>query len=87
MSRENSNEKLLEGEFVKEKTPNYYIGCFHGIKASDVADDFNLSYHLGSTLKYVLRAGKKYEDPRSDIRKAISHLHLELEKLDKYDEK
>jgi outer membrane lipoprotein-sorting protein len=65
------------------KTPNYYIGKFLGIKAKDICADYDLSYNLGSAVCYLLRAGKKEENPKEqDIRKAIDHLNFELEKIE-----
>jgi|TARA_R110002020_G_scaffold448292_1_gene661041 hypothetical protein len=66
----------------EEKIPEYYIGKKHKIEARRVAEDFELSYNLGSCLKYILRAGKKKGSPaEQDIRKAINHLHFELDKI------
>ena len=64
------------------KTPSYYIGKYFRIQAIDVVHDFELNYNLGVSVSYLLRAGKKTEDPREDIQKAIAHLNLELNRLD-----
>jgi hypothetical protein len=64
-------------------TPKYYIGKYKGIKAKDVCHDFELSYNLGSAVCYLLRAGKKEgNSAEQDIRKAIDHLHFELELIE-----
>ncbi len=71
------------GEVV-ENTPNYYNGIFKGIKANEVIDDFLLSYNLGTAVTYLLRAGKKPNNPKKqDIQKAIDHLKFELELINK----
>ena len=65
----------------KEEIPTYYKGK-NGYMAKDVAANFDLTYNLGSAMKYIIRAGKKEGNPpEKDIRKAINHLHFELEEL------
>jgi len=66
----------------KEEIPHYYIGKNYKIEARKVVEDFELTYNLGSCLKYILRAGKKEGNPaEQDIRKAINHLHFELDRI------
>ena len=62
-------------------TPSYYLGKYKGIEAFDVCMDFSSdSYNIGVAIAYLLRAGKKEGNPKSqDIRKAIHHLEKELE--------
>ena len=62
-------------------TPSYYLGKYKGIEAFDVCMDFARdSYNMGVAIAYLLRAGKKEGNPKSqDIRKAIHHLEKELE--------
>ena len=65
-------------------TPNYYNGIFKGIKANEVIDDFLLTYNIGTAVTYLLRAGKKPNNPKKqDIQKAIDHLKFELELIKK----
>ena len=62
--------------------PSYYSGTKYGYSARKVVEDFNLSYYVGTAVSYLLRAGKKEGNPvEQDIRKAINHLHFELDKL------
>jgi len=63
------------------KTPKYYIGKYKGIEAFDVVLDFHEdNYNLGTAITYLLRAGKKPNNPiTQDIEKAIAHLQRELE--------
>ena len=70
---------------LKEKdTPNYYKGIFKGIKANEVIDDYLLTYNVGTAVTYLLRAGKKADNPKAqDIQKAIDHLEFELELIKK----
>ena len=66
------------------KSPSYYTGIFHGIKANEIIDDYLLSYNIGTAVTYLLRAGKKPNNPKKqDIEKAIHHLQFELELLKK----
>jgi len=65
---------------TKVKTPDYYNGE-NGYTAKQVVDNFDLNYHLGTSVTYILRAYKKHETPNEDLQKAIDHLTFELEKL------
>jgi len=65
-----------------KKIPNYYIGKTYKYEARKVVEDFELSYNVGTACSYLMRAGKKEGNPpEQDIRKAINHLHFELDKL------
>ena len=66
---------------MSKKTPKYYIGKYKSIEAFDVVLDFQEdNYNLGTAITYLLRAGKKPNNPMSqDIKKAIAHLERELE--------
>lgn len=66
---------------MEDNIPKYYKGK-NGYMAKDVAANFNLTYNLGSAMKYILRAGKKENNPaEKDIKKAINHLYFELENI------
>ena len=67
----------------KEEIPHYYIGSKHKIEARKVVEDFQGdNYNLGTAITYLLRAGKKEGNPiEQDIRKAINHLHFELDRI------
>lgn len=47
----------------------------------DVIADWNLNYHLGNTLKYVSRAGRK-QNQLEDLKKARWYLSREIETLE-----
>lgn len=67
-----------------KSTPSYYVGLHQKIEAMDVISDFGLCYNLGTAVTYLLRAGKKPDNPmEQDIRKAIAHLEAELKFLGK----
>jgi hypothetical protein len=55
------------------KTPKYYIGKYKSIEAFDVVLDFQEdNYNLGTAITYLLRAGKKPNNPISqDIKKPL----------------
>jgi len=70
------------------KTPTYYIGKLKQIEAKDVVQDFQPdNYNLGTALTYLMRAGKKPNNPiTQDIKKALAHLEFELERQNQADE-
>ena len=66
---------------MKNKIPEYYKGK-KGYMAIDVVMNFDLSYNIGTAVTYLLRSKNKHDDGGiEDIKKAIHHLHFELEKL------
>jgi len=68
----------------KSKLPAYYQGKYKKIQAHEVIADYNLTYNIGTAVTYLLRAGKKPNNPmKQDIEKAINHLQFELELLKK----
>jgi hypothetical protein len=65
----------------EEDIPSYYKGR-NGYMAKDVVSNFDLSYNIGTAVTYLLRAKNKHQDGGvEDIRKAINHLHFELERI------
>lgn len=54
--------------------PHYTFGRFEVI---DVIEDWNLNFHLGNTVKYIARAGRK-GDAREDLKKARWYLDREI---------
>ena len=70
---------------MNKNIPSYYIGTKYKIEARKVVEDFQgVIYNLGTAITYLLRAGKKEGNPpEQDIRKAINHLHFELDRLNK----
>lgn len=60
--------------------PKYYIGKYKKIEAMDVVLDFSEdNYNIGTALTYLMRAGKKPDNPiTQDLEKAIVHLQREL---------
>ena len=65
----------------EEDIPSYYKGK-NGYMAKDVVSNFDLSYNIGTAVTYLLRAKNKHKDGGvEDIRKAINHLHFELDRI------
>jgi hypothetical protein len=59
---------------VVNHPPHYTAGRFEVI---DVLEDWQLGFHLGNTVKYIARAGKK-GDALEDLRKARWYLDREI---------
>lgn len=55
----------------------------NGIECIEVIEAFELGYHLGNAVKYILRAGRKTASPLTDLKKSIWYLQRELERLTK----
>lgn len=64
-------------------TPEYYIGKYKAIEAMDVVLDFQEdNYNVGVAIAYLLRAGRKPNNPMiDDLQKAIIHLQREVSHL------
>lgn len=60
--------------------PAHYLR--NGMEAIDVIEAFELPYHLGNAVKYILRAGHK-NDEVEDLRKAIWYLYRYLGKVER----
>lgn len=54
----------------------------NGMEVIDIIEGFDLPYHLGNVIKYILRAGRKW-DTVEDLKKAEWYLHRYIEKLEK----
>ena len=52
-----------------------------GLEAIDVIEAFNLDFHLGNAVKYILRAGKK-DNELQDLEKAMWYLARHITFLD-----
>jgi len=65
------------------RVPEYYKGK-NGYEARKVCDNFDLSYHIGTAVTYLLRSKRKHESPKECLQKAINHIQFEIEN---YEEK
>jgi len=67
--------------------PSHYGGAENIYEAIKVIEAWNLDFHLGNTVKYISRAGKKYPDKElEDLRKAAWYLNRRIENLEKNNE-
>lgn len=57
--------------------PNHYGGGDNPYEAIKVIEAWELGFHLGNTVKYISRAGKK-GDALEDLRKAAFYLQREI---------
>lgn len=57
--------------------PSHYQG--KKFESIDIIEDFDLGFHLGNAIKYILRAGKKGNKVQ-DLKKAIWYLERECKK-------
>lgn len=60
--------------------PTHYQG--NKFEVIDIIEDFNLDFHLGNVVKYVLRCGKK-DDDIQELKKAKWYLDKKIELLEK----
>ena len=63
------------------RVPEYYKGR-NQYEARKVGDNFDLTYHLGTAVTYILRAYHKHETPIECLSKAIAHIQFEIEKYE-----
>lgn len=54
--------------------PKHYQSKVGNSEVIDIIEFYNLNFHRGNVLKYVLRAGSKQERGYSDIEKEIEDL-------------
>ena len=67
--------------------PIYYGGADDPYEAIKVIEAWNLGFHLGNTVKYISRAGKKDGNSTTqDLRKALFYLSREIELLENQDQ-
>lgn len=62
--------------------PEHYGGEENVYEAIKVIENWNLDFHLGNTVKYISRAGKK--DPSKeieDLKKAMFYLDRKIKSL------
>ena len=59
--------------------PDHYKG--NRFEAIDIIEDYELNFHLGNVVKYVLRAGKK-GSKLEDLKKAQFYLKREIDLLE-----
>ena len=64
--------------------PGHYGGETNVYEAIKVIEAWDLDFHLGNTVKYISRAGKKETDKElQDLKKAAWYLQRRIEILEK----
>lgn len=64
--------------------PSHYGGAENPYEAIKVIEAWELDFHLGNTIKYISRAGKKYpEKELEDLQKAEWYLKRKIEQVKK----
>ncbi len=76
-----------DGKTETVNHPSHYGGADNPYEAIKIIEAWDLDFHLGNSVKYILRAGKKH-GMSEDLKKARWYLTrkieiLELEKLEK----
>lgn len=59
--------------------PEHYQG--QSFEVIDIIEDYQLGFHLGNAIKYILRAGRKHPEQDKyveDLRKAIWYIEREI---------
>ena len=63
--------------------PNHYGGEDNTYEAIKVIEAWDLDFHLGNTVKYISRAGKKGTDKElQDLKKALWYLERRIQNLE-----
>jgi hypothetical protein len=60
--------------------PAHYLQHPSGMECRKIAEAF--SYNVGTAIAYLWRHQYKHESPIEDLRKAITHLTFEVERLE-----
>jgi hypothetical protein len=64
--------------------PSHYGGESNPYEVIKVIEVWNLDFHLGNTVKYISRAGKKGTDKElQDLKKALWYLERKIQNLEK----
>ena len=64
--------------------PQHYGGADNTYEVIKVNEARDLDFHLGNTVKYISRAGKKGTDKElQDLKKALWYLQRKIENLEK----
>ena len=63
--------------------PNHYGGKDNEYEAIKVIEAWDLDFHIGNTVKYISRAGKKGTDQElQDLKKALWYLERKIKNLE-----
>jgi hypothetical protein len=63
--------------------PNHYGGEDNTYESIKVIEAWDLDFHIGNTVKYISRAGKKGTDQElQDLKKALWYLERKIKNLE-----
>lgn len=65
--------------------PKHYTSHPSGVECIDIVE--YMSFNLGNAIKYLWRAGIKYENSEEDLKKAIWYIQRELSRQGKISDK
>ena len=85
MARRANEEQEETEKFDMVSKPSHYTEG-REFEPKDVIVDWDLNFFLGNALKYISRAGRKY-DAIEDLRKAKQYIDFEIERLIKEGDK
>lgn len=78
-----SNNLIMENKEMVNH-PSHYGGAENVYEAIKVIEAWELDFHLGNTVKYISRAGKKNQEKElEDLLKAKWYLDRKIENLKK----
>ena len=80
-SHQGKNHKWVPGGDDPVHNPAHYGGGDNLYEAIKVIEAWGLGFHLGNTVKYIVRAGRK-DDELEDLRKAAWYLQRRIEQLE-----
>ena len=72
----------MSSENEQVNHPSHYGGDTQ-YECIKVLEAWQLNFHLGNTVKYIARAGKKSPDQLTDLRKALWYLNRYIELVEK----
>lgn len=71
-----------KGVEASDIRPKHYGGEENPFEPIKIIEHYKLDFHLGNSVKYVLRAGKKDPDKEiEDLEKAIWYMSRKVQKL------
>jgi hypothetical protein len=74
---------FVDGKVIIDH-PEYYGGEDNMYEAIKIIEHYDLDFHLGNVLKYILRAGVKNKDTLlEDYKKALWYLQRKIDQIEK----
>jgi hypothetical protein len=75
---------MMEEKEMVNHPDHYQFGKNNEYEAIKVIEAWDLDFHLGNTVKYISRAGKKETDKElQDLKKALWYLERKIQSLEK----